>query len=281
MTDDADRALAQIKAALDAGPTPGPWHAFHKHKYDEWHVSVPLSGQSMMLALFSDGCPTERPHADAQFIAACNPSNMAAILDALTRLRAELAHEEQQVADMMADVNLVGHDNDRLRAEIEAISAVIGTDRYLDPPDGGDVPLSEQVRRMRAENEALRAELAEKMGDSERLRLIGTRPPTPTGWSDTDWIKHLQKHEEPHPLAGQHINRGSMDSAADAYEAEYTEALKRDAARYRWLRGDGCRDHSARWTQWEVRCWRAPFWTTDLRRADLDSAIDAARKVEA
>lgn len=45
------------------------------------------------------------------------------------------------------------------------------------------------------------------------------RPPTPTGWSDTDWLKHLQ--EQQHPLAGLHINQGSMDAAADAYEAEY------------------------------------------------------------
>ena len=45
------------------------------------------------------------------------------------------------------------------------------------------------------------------------------RPPTPTGWSDTDWLKHLQ--EQRHPLAGLHINQGSMDAAADAYEAEY------------------------------------------------------------
>ena len=45
------------------------------------------------------------------------------------------------------------------------------------------------------------------------------RPPTPTGWSDTDWLKHLQ--EQQRPLAGLHINQGSMDAAADAYEAEY------------------------------------------------------------
>src|SRR3972149_10160460 len=47
------------------------------------------------------------------------------------------------------------------------------------------------------------------------------RPPTPIGWSDTDWIKHLQEHQNAaHPLAGLHINQGSMDAAADAYEAE-------------------------------------------------------------
>lgn len=53
-----------------------------------------------------------------------------------------------------------------------------------------------------------------------------------------------------------------------------------DAERYRWLRGDLCPDHSVRWTQWEVRCWKAPSWTGDLRRADLDDAIDAARGKE-
>jgi hypothetical protein len=52
--------------------------------------------------------------------------------------------------------------------------------------------------------------------------------------------------------------------------------VERDAARYRWLRGDTCPDHSPRWMEWEVRRWAAPRWTDDLRRADLDAAIDAA-----
>ncbi len=46
------------------------------------------------------------------------------------------------------------------------------------------------------------------------------RPQTPVGWSDTDWIKHLQDHEG-HPLMCLHINKGSMDAAAEAYELEY------------------------------------------------------------
>ena len=58
------------------------------------------------------------------------------------------------------------------------------------------------------------------------------------------------------------------------------ERLRRDATRYRWLRGDSCMDHSARWTQWEVRRWDAPIWTNDLRRADLDAAIDDAMRKE-
>jgi len=58
------------------------------------------------------------------------------------------------------------------------------------------------------------------------------------------------------------------------------EECKRDAERYRWLRGDAP-DHSGRWTQWEVRRWKAPMWTQDLRRDELDAAIDAAMKKEA
>ena len=52
----------------------------------------------------------------------------------------------------------------------------------------------------------------------------GARPSTPVGWSDTDWIRHLQEQGEPHPLEGLHINQGSLDAAADAYEAEYNAA---------------------------------------------------------
>lgn len=62
--------------------------------------------------------------------------------------------------------------------------------------------------------------------------------------------------------------------------AEQLRRMATDAERYRWLRGDSCMDHSARWTQWEVRRWDAPIWTNDLRRADLDAAIDDAMRKE-
>lgn len=50
--------------------TPGPWNAFPKPKYGEWHVSVPVDGWSMKLGLFPEGVPTgERAEADARLIA--------------------------------------------------------------------------------------------------------------------------------------------------------------------------------------------------------------------
>ncbi len=51
------------------------------------------------------------------------------------------------------------------------------------------------------------------------------RQKTPTGWSDTDWIKHLDESDA-HPLACLHINIGSMDSAADAYEKAYNDSKR-------------------------------------------------------
>lgn len=50
--------------------TPGPWTCFYKHKYDEWHVSVPMPDSSMKWALFDDGVRSENPEADARLIAA-------------------------------------------------------------------------------------------------------------------------------------------------------------------------------------------------------------------
>ena len=58
--------------------TPGPWVAFFKHKYGEWHVSVPVDGSSMLLGLFPNGVPTSNAEADAKLIAAA-PDLLAAL----------------------------------------------------------------------------------------------------------------------------------------------------------------------------------------------------------
>ena len=138
---------------------------------------------------------------------------------------------------------------DKLTAELAACAAALPGVYYMDPPDGGDVPVSEQLRRMAKDAERYRLDTAL---DKERLGLDGARPSTPVGWSDTDWIKHLQD-QEPHPLAGLHINQGSMNAAADAYEAEYNAAqearrAERDAemrAEARMTPNVGVEPHSA------------------------------------
>jgi len=175
---------------------------------------------------------------DRVFISACSPANVRELLDEIDRLRAE---------------------NEVLREIERDMSNALPGVYYMDPPDGGDVSLLKQLQRM--SNDAARYRLLRRKFaiisdgkgnaefcpinlprptyiapntaieldtalDRERLGMDGAeRPPTPVGWSDTDWIKHLQEQDEQlHPLAGQHINQGSMDAAADAYEAEYNAA---------------------------------------------------------
>ena len=72
--------------------TPGPWHYFEYPKYKEHHVSLPIAGSGMLRALFSDGCETDNPAADAEYIAAANPATVLALLDEIDRLRADKAH---------------------------------------------------------------------------------------------------------------------------------------------------------------------------------------------
>ena len=47
--------------------------------------------------------------------------------------------------------------------ELSAISMSLRDHRYMDPPDGGDVSLAEQVARMRAEVDTLREALKDTM----------------------------------------------------------------------------------------------------------------------
>lgn len=113
-----------------------------------------------------------------------------------------------------------------LRAEIEALRAEV--DRLRDA--------------LRELEEREQRDEARVMADKLTTELAAcdvARPPTPVGWSDTDWIKHLQD-QEPHPLAGLHINQGSMNAAADAYEAEYNAAQEARRAEHDAARKEGC-----------------------------------------
>lgn len=84
-----------IREALAAGPTPGPWSSFYKSKYDEWHVSIPVADSSMKWALFDDGIRTERPEADARYIAAVNPAAISSLLAEMDAMRKELSDTKE------------------------------------------------------------------------------------------------------------------------------------------------------------------------------------------
>lgn len=85
MTTDAQSALAQVREALAAGPTPGPW------------VTMPANAGVHCVARINaweavppSDCELSHDSIDASFIAACSPANMTAIL----------AHVEAQEAEI-------------------------------------------------------------------------------------------------------------------------------------------------------------------------------------
>jgi hypothetical protein len=90
--------LKHLRAICEAA-TPGPWTAFPKPKYSEWHVSVPIEGSGFRRGLFDDGCPTDRPQADCEFIAAFNPQAVRELLDRLELVEHALA-DMTNVADI-------------------------------------------------------------------------------------------------------------------------------------------------------------------------------------
>jgi hypothetical protein len=73
---------------------------------------------------------------------------------------------------------------------------------------------------------------------------IAIRGPEPAltkwGYADLpDLVRELVAKHEAHPLHGLHINQGSMDAAADAYEAEYNAAhTGHDICGWTWVKTD-------------------------------------------
>ena len=96
--------------------------------------------------------------------------------------------------------NAAGAHAQGLRDEIARVASALASTgaRYLDPPDGGDVPIDEQVRRMAADAQSLRDEihdydmLREKMAAILSATAVVLKGPAPelTGWSWHDLPEH-------------------------------------------------------------------------------------------
>jgi len=94
-----------------------------------------------------------------RIIAACDAR--AALLAENAALRAEGKARAKAHAKEIA--GLYGRAN-TAEGELDAVSSAIGTVRFMDPPDGGDVPLSEQVRRMASALTEAERKLVEAVG---------------------------------------------------------------------------------------------------------------------
>lgn len=71
------------------------------------------------------------------------------------------------------------------------------------------------------------------------------------------------------------FNEGAAE--IDALAARLAE-VERDAARYRWLRGDGG-SQSRRWPRWIIQHWAGGLWNP-VQQESMDDAIDAAMFAE-
>jgi hypothetical protein len=109
----------------EAKHTPAPWTAFYKPKYDEWHVSLPMSDSGMKLALAPDGIQSENREADAHLIAAA-PDMLAALRSArstLDRLYEGFLHNSEAGCEAWDDASgfEVGRQLDAVIAKAEGL----------------------------------------------------------------------------------------------------------------------------------------------------------------
>ncbi|HEJ3436092.1 TPA: ead/Ea22-like family protein [Pseudomonas aeruginosa] len=117
MTDHAE--LRRVAKAA----TPGPWSC-NRH----WAIvggptlefTNGAAQQQIAMACWQSWMHEEELRNNAEFIAANNPKTVLALLDEI----------------------------DRLKAEIDQCASTLPATYYMDPPDGGNVSIPEQIRRM-------------------------------------------------------------------------------------------------------------------------------------
>lgn len=78
-------------------------------------------------------------HLTARVLAEAKYTNLLAE-SATIKIRADRLESEKEAAETRVA---------ELEGSLDNVAAAIGSVRFMDPPDGGDVSLSEQVRRMR------------------------------------------------------------------------------------------------------------------------------------
>ena len=85
MTDTPE--VARIRAALAAGPTPGPWRTFDQ--FENWCDIAQMDG----------GCTIgDASMEDGEYVAACNPAAMTAVLDHIDAQAAEIERLQSDAA---------------------------------------------------------------------------------------------------------------------------------------------------------------------------------------
>jgi len=109
---------------LAQAATPGPWKTgqyLGSLRQFVIHTDVGDKGRGSDVAFTSSAFGSDETVANARLISAANPSVISELLDRLEAAEKERTIDEQRIADLMADLNRVGHEIDALRAELDAL----------------------------------------------------------------------------------------------------------------------------------------------------------------
>jgi hypothetical protein len=108
-------------------------------------------------------------------------SDAAALIErGRQEMRAEVERLRGIVPEFLEKLNdELCAENERLRAEVEALRSLLPGPYYMDPPDGGDVPIVEQMRRMAKDAERYRWLRSKDTGPAQVWELISddAQPP--------------------------------------------------------------------------------------------------------
>ena len=181
---DAQQALAQVREALAAGPTPGPWK-IRAERYRFIHVYATGGGICHLDTVDGEGA------ANAKLITAASPDNITALLDRLAE------------ADEMRNV-LIG--NGFVKCDISACNCGSWHHRYGLPERmqkiedalaeaghelsnaNGHLPIN-ALKALVAERDDLRRQLAEAEQDARRYRwLRANREFCVAAYPEGEWV---------------------------------------------------------------------------------------------
>ena len=238
---DAQAALAQVREALAAGPTPGEW----RYIVDDGDrkLTAEVSGSFMCDTAYYPWCPDNE--GDWKLIAACSPANMSAIL----------AHVEAQKAE-----------NERLTAERDELrERLVRAEASVEEMCADSWQLRKTISRVEAERDELRRRYAEAQQRAEYWKaehLAGNKE-----------IDELRRQLDP---MGEYASADELIAALRAEKAA-DDAMKQDAQRYRWLRG---REDGRYMTVYAFRTDIDEVCLGDELDAAIDAAMGLTRPAE-
>lgn len=112
----ADHIIEKIREALEAGPTPGPWNSY---SLPESNTQGPSVGSVVgPPAITRDRSSWFRPE-DAAYIAACNPQDIAVLIQSHEDFKADYFRRHKDSVDHLERALVAEAERDALRTALE------------------------------------------------------------------------------------------------------------------------------------------------------------------